>query len=545
MSVLILSQLKYILRNFIKYTEETGNSMIKVRLRFLVFVSIFASQIITGCSVNPVTGEKQLMIVSESEEFQIGREQYSPAQQSQGGQYYLDPELTLYVRQVGQKLAKVSDRPDLPYEFVVLNNSVPNAWALPSGKIAINRGLLVQLEDEAQLAAVLGHEIVHAAARHSAQRMQQGMLTNVAISGLGIALQGQEYSELILGGAALGANLTVAKYGRDDELESDHYGMKYMSKLGYDLNGAVELQKLFVKMSEGHESGWIDGLFASHPPSPERVEKNIKTVQDFPSGTFRGRKEFDQGMSYLRKKMPAYDTYDKAVQEAVKKNYDGAFTLVNTAIKTEPNEAMFYALRGDLYTKQGKDALALKEYDKAVSLYPELYSSYLKRGEANKAVGNLAQARADLAKSNSLLPTSVATLGLGQLALASGNKREASNYFAQASTSGGSFGQQAKVELTKLELPTDPAKYFRVQHLLNKEGTVIAVIENRSVINVEILQVETTVTNAAGSIMEKKVWSTKTPVASGKRSAYLPPPIINPLPAEYRVNSKVVQAREI
>lgn len=108
----------------------------------------------------------------------MGAEQYIPTQQTQGGRFYVDPELTLYVQQVGQKLARVSDRPDLPFEFVVLNSSVPNAWALPGGKIAVNRGLLVLLEDEAELAAVLGHEIVHAAARHSAAAMSQQTLLN-------------------------------------------------------------------------------------------------------------------------------------------------------------------------------------------------------------------------------------------------------------------------------------------------------------------------------------------------------------------------------
>ena len=84
-----------------------------------------------GCSVNPVTGEKQLSLISENQELALGAEQYTPTQQTQGGRFYIDPELSIYVRDVGQRLARVSDRPDLPYEFVVLNNSVPNAWALP------------------------------------------------------------------------------------------------------------------------------------------------------------------------------------------------------------------------------------------------------------------------------------------------------------------------------------------------------------------------------------------------------------------------------
>src|SRR5690606_35992497 len=114
-----------------------------------------AAAILVGCAVNPVTGQRELGFVSAAQELSIGQEQYGPSQQSQGGQFKVDPALTRYVQGVGDRLAAVSDR-QLPYEFVVLNNSVPNAWALPGGKIAVTRGLLVELNNEAELAAVLG-----------------------------------------------------------------------------------------------------------------------------------------------------------------------------------------------------------------------------------------------------------------------------------------------------------------------------------------------------------------------------------------------------
>ena len=140
-----------------------------VRTRLHKSTALALTAVMLGsCAVNPVTGQRELGFISEQRELTIGAEQYSPSQQSQGGQFSVDPELTDYVQGVGQRLAEVSDRP-LPYEFVVLNNSVPNAWALPGGKIAVNRGLLSELNNEAELAAVLGHEIVHAAARHGAQ----------------------------------------------------------------------------------------------------------------------------------------------------------------------------------------------------------------------------------------------------------------------------------------------------------------------------------------------------------------------------------------
>ena len=190
-------------------------------------------------------------MVSEAQEIQIGEHYYGPSRQSQGGDYVTDPKVTAYVKQVGNKLAAVADR-KLPYEFVVLNTGEPNAWALPGGKIAINRGLLIELKNEAELAAVLGHEIVHAAARHGAQQIEQGQLMQIGTAFASVAASaygGSELGQMVGQGAPVGAQMLQAKYSRDDELEADHYGMKYMKLAGYDLQAAVSLQELFVRKS--------------------------------------------------------------------------------------------------------------------------------------------------------------------------------------------------------------------------------------------------------------------------------------------------------
>ena len=187
---------------------------------------------VTGCAVNPVTGQPQLALIPESQEIAIGSEQYKPSQQAQGGLYSVDPEVSRYVSEVGQRVAKYSDR-KLPYQFVVLNNSVPNAWCLPGGKIAVNRGLLLALDNEAELAAVLGHEITHAAAKHGVTAMQRGMLLSGLVEATRISAQGSRYANLtnyIVGGAQLGAQLITQKFSRGDELQADHYGTVYMSR---------------------------------------------------------------------------------------------------------------------------------------------------------------------------------------------------------------------------------------------------------------------------------------------------------------------------
>ncbi len=422
--------------------------MLFSKFRFgLVFL---AFAFIAGCSVNPVTGEKQLSLIPESQELAIGAEQYVPTQQTQGGRFYIDPELNLYVREVGQKLAQVSDRPDLPYEFVVLNNSVPNAWALPGGKIAINRGLLTKLDDEAQLASVLGHEIVHAAARHSVQRMQQAQLISLGVAGLGFAVSDNEWAGLIMGGAALGAQLALAQYSQGDELESDHYGINYMKEAGYDPQAAVELQELFLELSEGRDQGFIQGLFATHPPSARRVQENRELVNKIGAGGYRGADVYQRKLAKLRELQPAYDAHDEALKLASNKDYDAALGKINEAIRILPREAMFYSLRGRIYQQQKKPKEAEADFDKAVSLYPEMFEYQLRNGLNALALNKVDKARNHLTKANEVVPTSIGYLRMGDVAVKQNRRDEAVAYYSQAAKAGGDVGEEAQRKLAAL-----------------------------------------------------------------------------------------------
>lgn len=516
--------------------------MISIARLFILLTTVALS----ACSTNPVTGEKQLLFTSAQEEIAIGNNQYKPAQQSQGGRYYADPELNVYVSEVGRKLAAVSHQPDLPYEFVVLNNSIPNAWALPSGKIAINRGLLVKLENEAQLASVLGHEIVHAAARHGAQRMRDNLLMQAGLAGLGLTLVDNDYRQLIVGGAALGASLTVAKYGRDHELESDLYGMEYMAKAGYDLQGAVELQELFVELSSGKQGNWLQGLFASHPPSQERVDENKKTAQRLQKQTgqkpFTGEKEYQNAMSYLLSKQAAYEHGDKAAAALHKKELKNALTEINKAIKIEPKEALFYSLKGEILEQQGDSTQASKAHDKAVELHPDQFSYYLKRAKTLENQGKLTAAEADYKKSMALLPTSIAALELGQLAENTGKPQQAISYYQQASTALGAHGKQAQFSLAKLEIKSRPEKYFHVTHTQDPVGPLLVYIENRSPFDAAKLELISELYNSQGQLLKKERWTTTHAIKAGKRSRYYPVPVVYHLDPSQRIKTYVTKA---
>ncbi len=447
--------------------------MIKNYLLSLIFVTTFLS----GCSVNPVTGKKELSLVSEAQELQIGAQQYAPLRQSQGGDYAVDVALTQYVNEVGQKLAAVSDR-KLPYEFKVLNNSIPNAWALPGGKISINRGLLTELGSESELAAVLGHEITHAAAKHGVRSMSRGMLLQGAMMATVIASQGKDYAQLAQLGAGIGAQLITTKYGRDAERESDYYGMRYMSRAGYDLQGAVDLQKTFVKLSEGKKPDWLSGLFASHPPSQERVQNNIETAKQFPGNGERGIARFQKMMAHLQKTKPAYEAYDKGRIALADGKPEQARALIKKAMSIEPREGHFYALLGDIDLKTKKLKGAKNSYDKAISFNDQFFYYYLQRGQIHEQLNHNAKARKDLEQSIKLLPTANAYHSLGNIAQQEGRTEEAKSYYAKAAPEKSDIGQKAFNSLLELDLADNPKNYISARATTNRNGRVFAQISN-------------------------------------------------------------------
>lgn len=469
---------------------------------FTFFLAIFFL-FLTGCSVNPVTGKRQLMMMSSAQDIEMGKQNYAPIQQSQGGPYDVDPELTRYVQDVGGRVAAQSGV-NLPYEFVVLNNSVPNAWALPGGKIAINRGLLTEITSEAELAAVLGHEAVHAAARHTASQMSRSQMMQVGVAVTAIAASDSDYGNLLAGGAGMMAGIALSKYGRDAELESDFYGMQYMSKAGYDPQGAVDLQQTFVRLSEGRQSDWLSGLFASHPPSLERVRANIATAATLPPGGKRGEAEYQAVMRKTMSTKPAYTAYDEGRKALSEKKLDEALTLANKALNLYGDEAHFHALRGDIRLAADKYDMAITNYDRAISRRAGFFYYHLQRGLTNKELGRTDSAVADLTRSLDLFPTAPAHFALGGIAAERGNLDDAIQHYKVVAQLGGDYGKAATAAMAKLELPTNPSAYIPRACDADGSGNLVVSVRNDAGVQISGVQVVVNYTDSYGRPVQKR-----------------------------------------
>ena len=463
--------------------------MKKMQNKINALVFVLVATVITACGTNPVTKKKEIQFVSEAQEINIGKQNYAPTRQSQGGDYELDAELTAYLAGIGKRLAAVSDRPELPYEFVVLNDSVPNAWAMPGGKIAFNRGLLYELNSEAELAAVMGHEIVHAAARHGAKSMERGVFLQGAMIAVGLATQDNNYRNLIVGGSQVGAQLVSSKYGRDAESESDLYGMRYMKKAGYDPAAAVTLQETFVRLSADRRTDFLSGLFASHPPSPERVAANKITLAKVGAGGDWGKEVYAQKMAKLKATQPAYKAYDEGVKALQKGDTATATKLAQQAMAGEPREARFHELLGDVAMTQKNAAAALPHYQKAIALQPNYFKPHVQTGIALYNLNRKAEAEKYLTNSITMLPTAPAHFLLGSIAEERGDMDGALKNYAMAGSSNSDIGKEAVARGTRIDLPRNPAKYIQAGAVADANGNVFAAVQNASQVPVGRVQV--------------------------------------------------------
>ncbi len=376
-----------------------------------------------ACAVNPVTGRTELMLVSEAQEIEIGREAAPSMKWSFDGAYD-DPELQAYLEGIMVTLWANSERPQIPLNFYIQNTSMPNAFALP-GHVAITRGLLAELENEAQFVAIMGHEMGHVMARHTAQRITQSQLLQLGLVAGGAAISGSG-GDLFTQAGAIGGTLLLLKFSRDQELQADRLSVRYMSELGYDPYEAlraherleVAVDKYVERTGEERKGSILGSLLSTHPRHEVRREEIIAMIKDLPSYTISGdgkrSDKFLRMTEMLRKVNEDYIPYDRALKRYRDDDLAGAEKSLGEAISRNPEQAPFYNLLGLIRLRQDSFAEAERQFEMALAFDPGFQPSIFGRGASRYLQGNYRLALADFENSLRLYPDHLGTnLGLG------------------------------------------------------------------------------------------------------------------------------------
>jgi predicted Zn-dependent protease len=240
----------------------------RIRRRLFAPVILTYALALVGCPVNPATGERQLIIYSERQEIEMGLAGAQQVEQIYG--LYDDQALQDYVDGIGQELAAASEKPGLPWHFKVVDDPIVNAFALPGGQIFMTRGILSYFTSEAEMAAVLGHEIGHVTARHSAEQMSRA-----TVAGLGVGVGAVLSSDIARyqGVLSAGLGLMFLKFGRDDERQSDDLGFRYMSTVGYNPREAADVFTMLGRVTQAAGGSSLPGWLSTHPDPGERVQR--------------------------------------------------------------------------------------------------------------------------------------------------------------------------------------------------------------------------------------------------------------------------------
>lgn len=419
-----------------------------------------ASALVAGCATNPVTGESQFMLVSEAQELSWDKEM-APHQFSADYGAIQDKALNEYVGSVGSSMVSSCHRPNMPYSFRVVNSPVINGYTFPAGSVAIARGLMLEMESEAQLAAVLGHEIGHVCARHTGARMSWAMMTQLGVAVLAAYLEEEHENYAVIGAGLgmVGANMLLCRYSRDDERQADSLGLRYMTNAGYDPAGMADLMQVFIDLQEDKPSA-VELLFATHPMSDERyANAESEIAAKYSNGEWKqNRERYMDNTASLRQIGSAIREMQEGESRIMQDEYAKAEQHLRKALKIAPDDYAGLMLLGKALCAEGKYVEAEKCVMQARDVYPAEAQSYHLAGMVQIQRKKYGAAFNSFEEYDKILPGNENTVYLKGLALdGQGRKSDAAehyvNYLQQSPN--GEYADVAMERLRKLgyEIP--------------------------------------------------------------------------------------------
>ncbi len=366
---------------------------------FLLSLFLFSC----AATYDPLTGKKVYTLLPPEKEIKIGK-MYVPLAIEQNKGRYPDKEVQEYVSSIGEKIAKVVPR-KLNYRFYVVNTGVINAFALPGGFIFVNRGLLLALNKEDELAGVLAHELGHVNARHHARYLEKMYGLSILYNIAAIFAYQTRYGDILLQFGKIGAQLLSLKWSRDQEREADILGVRFAYEAGYDPRGLLDTFKIFEKLGKIEEPEWL----LTHPLPKTRYEyvKELISQYDLSKKLVVDTPAFHRIKEKLEKTKKSYDLYDEAVKVLSKKNpdKDKALSLLNKSIKLFSDNNASLTLRAFIYADRHLYEEAFIDAKKAVTLDDMYFSPNFVAGYSSFKLERYHESIKYLERAKSLIPS--------------------------------------------------------------------------------------------------------------------------------------------
>ncbi|HNB05070.1 MAG TPA: M48 family metalloprotease [Thauera aminoaromatica] len=387
---------------------------------------------LSGCATSPVTGETILVGMSEAQEKQTDA-QVAPHQFSQDLGAIQDEAVNRYVAGIGQRMGALTHRPQMPYSYRVLNANYVNAYTFPGGAMGVTRGILADLDDEAQLAALLGHELGHVNARHAAQRQGQNLVAQAALAGLNVAAQSSDWGGLMSMGGQIGASALLAGYSREHEREADALGQEYLVKAGYPATGMVRLHQLLVAEEKSAPS-LLQTMFSTHPMSSERMQaaQAAADARYRISNSLDARRErFMDSTASLRRIRPTIDACKNGETAMAARQYPKAQAEFQTALARTPRDYASNLRMAQCLQAQGQTAKAVDYADNAREIYPQEAQAYKLAGVLALQQRDAGRAYQNLDRFDRLVPGDAGITFLKGISLEGmGNRQAAAQHYA-------------------------------------------------------------------------------------------------------------------
>ncbi|WP_345780598.1 M48 family metalloprotease [Sulfurihydrogenibium sp.] len=323
----------------------------------IIFIVVLSISFLISCTTiqDPLTGKPTLTLLSTQQEIEIGQKVVPQAINENDG-LYPDKEVQDYIKNLGYKIASQSPR-QVNYQFYLVNSKDVNAFALPGGPVFVNRGLVLILDNESELAGVIAHEVGHITARHHAKFLEKTYGMNILLNILAIATSNSQYQQIIMQLAQVSAGLLQLKYSRDQENEADALGVRFTYEAGYDPRGLISTFEKFKSMEKVQAPKWL----LTHPLPEDRIKNVSHLIQTKYPDKLLLKKDSEE-FHLIKKKListsASYEAVENAKENIKNKNFSVALTNLNKAISIYPDNNAAYTYRALVYYN-------LREYQKA------------------------------------------------------------------------------------------------------------------------------------------------------------------------------------